>query len=68
MNSSAKGPEDKLRKLFRKESKIQRWKIKEKNKEIKGPVQTNNDLFRANNKECQRERTQKMERRKSPRK
>lgn len=65
MNNSEKGLDDKLRKLFRKESKIQRWKIKEKNKD-KGPAQTNNDLFHANNKERQRERTEKMERRKSP--
>lgn len=54
-----------MRKLFRKESKIQRWKIKGKNKD-KGPAQSNNDLFHANNKERQRERTEKMERRKSP--
>lgn len=43
MNNSGERLEDKLRKLFRKESKRQGWKIKEK--KIRRPVQTNNYPF-----------------------
>lgn len=37
-----------------------------RHKKIRGAVQTSNDLFNRNNKDFQRERTEKMVRRKSP--